>query len=467
MRHPLANETCPVLQYADDTLILVRAEVQDVVNLKMILDNFAAATGLQINYHKSTAVPMHVDDDLLPQLLQILQCQQATFPQVYLGLPLSNTKLNLQAFAPLIAKVDRRLSGWQSNLLNKAGQAVLINSVLDGMVTHIMAAVALPPGILDQLESKRRAFLWSGKSKTKGVCCLVAWDVAPKPRTEGSLGVKNLATVNSYLLLKLLHRLHHPGDSSWAAWARQRVDLASMTGLDGTHWDSISSILPAYRCITNVSIGDGRSTSFWEDKWITDLPLSAKFPTLHSHSTNNSVTVCAVIQQGLRSFLVPRLTSAAATECRQLEDMIFSVSLTADEDTRSSMFERKMGFLNSSLLYRTSTSSGQKTPGYRFVWRSHAPPKVKFFGWLLLHNRLQCRVNLHRKGIVEEDICPICQGAPETEEHMFRDCPFAVDFWTKLGVEAASTPDSAQIWEFNKPATLPYQLFPTLVLLCY
>lgn len=208
-----------------------------------------------------------------------------------------------------------------------------------------MAAVALPPGVLDQLESKRRAFLWSGKSKTKGACCLVAWDVAQKPRTEGGLGAKNLATVNSCLLLKLLHRLHHPGDSSWAAWARQRVDLASMTGLDGTHWDSISSILPAYRCITNVSIGDGRSTSFWEDKWITDVPLSAKFPTLHSHSTKNSVTVCAVIQQGLRSFLVPRLTSAAATECRQLEDMISSVSLTADEDTRSSMFERKMGCL--------------------------------------------------------------------------------------------------------------------------
>lgn len=79
---------------------------------------------------------MHVDDDLLPQLLQILQCQQAAFPQVYLGLPLSNTKLNLQAFAPLIAKVDRRLSGWQSTLLNKAGRAVLINSILDGMVTH-------------------------------------------------------------------------------------------------------------------------------------------------------------------------------------------------------------------------------------------------------------------------------------------------------------------------------------------
>jgi hypothetical protein len=181
VRHPLVDEACPILQYADDTLILVRAELQDVMNLKSILDNFAIATGLHTNFHKSTAVPMHVDANLLPQLLQALQCQQATFPQVYLGLSLSNTKLNLQAFTPLIAKVDRRLSGWQSALLNKVGRSVLINSVLDGMVTHTMAAIALPPGILGKLESKRRAFLWSGKSKTKGACCLVAWDVALKP----------------------------------------------------------------------------------------------------------------------------------------------------------------------------------------------------------------------------------------------------------------------------------------------
>jgi hypothetical protein len=171
-----------------------------------------------------------------------------------------------------------------------------------------MAAIALSPGILEKLESKRRAFLWSGKSKTKGVCCLVAWDTAQKPRSEGGLGVKNLATVNSCLLLKLLHRLHRPGDSSWTAWARQRIDLATMAGFDGSHWDTLSSILSAYRCITTVTIGDGKSTSFWEDRWLTDLPLSSKFPLLYSHSSNNSVVVRAVIQQGLRSFLVPCLT---------------------------------------------------------------------------------------------------------------------------------------------------------------
>jgi hypothetical protein len=49
-----------VLQYADDTLLLVRAEITDVRRLKKILDDFASASGLKINFSKSTLVPMHV-----------------------------------------------------------------------------------------------------------------------------------------------------------------------------------------------------------------------------------------------------------------------------------------------------------------------------------------------------------------------------------------------------------------------
>ena len=111
IRHPLVDAPCPVLQYADDTLILVRAASEDVIALKRILDVFSAATGLKINFHKSTVVPMHVPESKLRRLLKVLQCQRADFPQTYLGLPLSNVKLNLSAFAPLIAKVDKQLSG--------------------------------------------------------------------------------------------------------------------------------------------------------------------------------------------------------------------------------------------------------------------------------------------------------------------------------------------------------------------
>lgn len=54
IRHPVVdNASCPVLQYADDTLLLVRGEMADVQALRTLFDQFACATGLQINYTKA------------------------------------------------------------------------------------------------------------------------------------------------------------------------------------------------------------------------------------------------------------------------------------------------------------------------------------------------------------------------------------------------------------------------------
>lgn len=62
VRHPLADGPCPILQYANDTIILLKAEREDITRLRNLLDMFSSATGLAINYDKSTAAPMHLSD---------------------------------------------------------------------------------------------------------------------------------------------------------------------------------------------------------------------------------------------------------------------------------------------------------------------------------------------------------------------------------------------------------------------
>jgi hypothetical protein len=55
--HPLMPDApCLVLQYVDDTLIVTRADTGSIEHLKNILDSFAAATGLKINFGKSSVV---------------------------------------------------------------------------------------------------------------------------------------------------------------------------------------------------------------------------------------------------------------------------------------------------------------------------------------------------------------------------------------------------------------------------
>ena len=46
---------------ADDTLIILQADHDQLQTLKSILLEFSNATGLVINFHKSTFAPIHVD----------------------------------------------------------------------------------------------------------------------------------------------------------------------------------------------------------------------------------------------------------------------------------------------------------------------------------------------------------------------------------------------------------------------
>lgn len=103
IRHPVQQDLpSAVMQYADDTLIVLRGECTAISELKQQLDVFASFSGLKINFSKSTLVPMHMDESTTTQCVQIIGCKREGFPQTYLGLPLSIHKLSVPAFDPYI-----------------------------------------------------------------------------------------------------------------------------------------------------------------------------------------------------------------------------------------------------------------------------------------------------------------------------------------------------------------------------
>lgn len=67
-------------------IILVRADMEDVRRLRQALDMFSAATGLAINFGKSTVTPMNLPEGALQGFMEVLQCREGSFPQTYLGL---------------------------------------------------------------------------------------------------------------------------------------------------------------------------------------------------------------------------------------------------------------------------------------------------------------------------------------------------------------------------------------------
>jgi hypothetical protein len=62
----------PVIQYADDTLLILRADEDQLLFLKDLLIEFGNATGLRVNYDKSNLIPINIPDERLQVVLQAL-----------------------------------------------------------------------------------------------------------------------------------------------------------------------------------------------------------------------------------------------------------------------------------------------------------------------------------------------------------------------------------------------------------
>lgn len=179
-----------------------------MTHLKALLRDFSTATGLHINFHKSTFAPIHADDTLAASLAAILGCPVPSFHQSYLGLALSTHKLNLFAFFFISEKVDRWLAGWRGLLLSMAGSAILVRAAVRTLPIYAISALLLPLGMIQEIDRRCQGFFWVGQEKITEGQCKVAWDIVCVPFSHGGLGFSSLHKFNQCLLLKHLLKLH-------------------------------------------------------------------------------------------------------------------------------------------------------------------------------------------------------------------------------------------------------------------
>jgi len=180
---PSHDPDFPIIQYADDTLLIMQADEDQVIALKEALQDFSSSTGLDINYHKSSMYPINIHDDELIRLAAAFGCQTGTLPFTYLGLPVGTTRPKMVDFLPLVDCMERRLTA-SSCFLNQGGKLQLLNSVISSMPTYYLCSLHIPAGIIKQLERIQRQCLWRKYGKDSGKS-LTAWDLVCRPKRKG------------------------------------------------------------------------------------------------------------------------------------------------------------------------------------------------------------------------------------------------------------------------------------------
>lgn len=76
--NPLMHNNCPdfpIIQYADDTLLVLNESDGEIMHIVNILLYFVEYTGLKVNYSKFLMVPINVTEDKLLHLAVLLNCK--------------------------------------------------------------------------------------------------------------------------------------------------------------------------------------------------------------------------------------------------------------------------------------------------------------------------------------------------------------------------------------------------------
>lgn len=392
-QQPLSNkidEPVVALQYADDTAVIARADIDTLVTFKLVLRLFTAISGLKVNYSKSIFIPLNVSAIDQPGIRAVMGCKQTTFPVTYLGMPLTLKRPNRQLFVPLIERIEKRLTGWQSKMLSRGGRLELVQIVLSSVPVYYMICFKIPKWVLSRIDRARRRFLW-GKSysQDRGIS-LCNWEIACLPKKWGGLGISDLYLRNASLLLRWWWKGYNERQSMWTlmitkiSWQGNFAEGPALWSKQGSFfWGDLISIKHLFTLSTCWIIGDGRIISYWYDAW-GEQPLASIGSRCIDHA-------CSLQKAFSRFPLTISLSEG------QLDELRWKWSTSGDYSAKS--------------IYQVLVTAGRIKWEFNSIWRYAVPPSVQIFVFFLLKDRLLIReVLLRRHFNLTVATCPLCNS---------------------------------------------------------
>ena len=246
-----------------------------------------------------------------------------------------------------------------------------------------------------------RRFLWNN-SPHKSHQPLVSWKLVCQPSSLGGLGIKWLKLLNQAWMLKLAWRLLKEPQSLWVQVFKAKYFPNTNLFHTKAHlhsswvWKNIHRSIPLMQQNLIWEVGNGQDILVWNDFWVgyfklkdyllSNIPhglLNIKVSDLINLTTWswNLVTISPFLSSDLlhKILAIPLPLNACPDQChwRHTYNGIFSIKYA----------------------YNYLLSSRQQVPlpslPWHNLWKIRVQPKVKFFLWLLCHDKLPTRLLLY------------------------------------------------------------------------
>ncbi|GKV49683.1 hypothetical protein SLEP1_g56421 [Rubroshorea leprosula] len=155
----------------------------------------------------------------------------------------------------------------------KRGRIQLVNSVLFHIQVFWSGVLLLPKKVIKSIDAAFRNFVWTRKWDQSAMA-LVAWSDICVPKTEGGLGVKQLASWDRAALCKYIWLICKNQQDLWVQWAQvvllkgESIWKVKLPNDCSWSWKQILKMRTSIKDQVWVQIGDGRQTSLFYDLWL-------------------------------------------------------------------------------------------------------------------------------------------------------------------------------------------------------
>jgi hypothetical protein len=163
------------LLFADDSLILMKADMTNATSLRQVLDQYCASSGQLVSEAKcSMYFSPNVDTDVRAELCSELNIMTEVLSDKYLRQPAMVGVDRSDSFMYLLERIIKRLEGWKEKFLSMGGKEILLKAVIQSVSVYVMSVFNIPKKLLKEMTDAMSSFWW-GDTEEHNCIHWMAW----------------------------------------------------------------------------------------------------------------------------------------------------------------------------------------------------------------------------------------------------------------------------------------------------
>lgn len=358
----------------------------------------------------------------------------------YLGCPLYIGGQRIIYYTDIVEKVIKKVTGWQSKVLNFGGKITLVKHVLQSIPIHILAAISPPKTTINYIKRVIADFFW-GIDKDRKKYHWASWENMAYSTIEGGIGIRLLDDICVYFQYKQWWELRTK-QSLLSIFIKAKY--CQRANILAKKYDTGNSIV--WRYLTRIRKDveshikwqiQSCTCSFWWDNWIGEGPLAIH--GVNISSLNNIVLLKFIVNGNWNERLIRQHVNPL------IVPKILQTNINFDEGNADKAIwtPNENGLFTIASAWDIIRKKRHQDPINHIIWHRNIPFKVCFFIWRALKEKLPTNEILQKFDKNEND-CYCCYNKGKDDiNHILVTSHFAMYIWryhaAKVGAILSNT----------------------------